>query len=116
MTHTTNVNVPSVLEQRLFGAPISYENKLSKAELRTLFYVGRKLELIACLMPMAAPQARTVKAHKSFGYLMAKDDGRESRLDFEVGQTIVGLSAGNGYYEVKILTADGKVAAHYRLA
>jgi len=112
---TQTVNVPTVLEQRLFSTPITHENKLSKAELRTLFYVGRKLELIACLMPMAAPQSRTVKAHKSFGYLMTRDDGKESRLDFETGQTIIGVSAGNGYYEVKVLTADGEVAAHYRL-
>jgi hypothetical protein len=109
-------NVPTVLEQRLFGTPISYENKLSKAELRTLFYVGRKLELIACHMPMAAPQSRIVQEHKSYGYLMTREDGKESRLDFETGQTIIGVSAGNGYYEVKIMDVDGKtVAAHYRL-
>jgi hypothetical protein len=113
---TQTVNVPTVLEQKLFGTPISYETKLSRAELRTLLYVGRKLELIACYMPMSAPQSRTVKAHKSYGYVMAREDGRDSRLDFEKGQTIVGLSAGNGFYEFKVLDADGKtVAAHYKL-
>jgi hypothetical protein len=47
---------------------------------------------------------------------MAREDGKESRLDFETGQTVIGISAGNGYYEVKIMDADGKtVTAHYRL-
>lgn len=109
-------NVPSVLEQKLFGTPVTFETPLSRAELKALFYVGRKLELIACYMSMVAPQSRTVKAQKSFGYLMAKEDGRESRLDFESGQKIIGVSpAGNGFTEVKIVDADGKVAAHYRL-
>ena len=35
---------------------------ISKRELRSLFYVGRKLELLACYVPMTAPQPRTVKA------------------------------------------------------
>ena len=111
----TTVNVPTVLEQKLFGTPVSYETRLSRAELRTLLYVGRKLELIACYVPMAAPQSRTVKEHKSYGYLMQREDGKESRLDFETGQTIVGISAGNGFYEFKIVDAEGKTAAHYKL-
>jgi len=110
-----NVNVPSVLEQKLFGTPISYESKLSKAELRTLLYVGRKLELIACYVPMNAPQSRTVKAQKSFGYVMEKADGSESRLDFETGQSIIGIHAGNGFYEFKIVDREGSTAAHYKL-
>ncbi len=108
-------NIPTVLEQRLLGTPITYESKLSRRELQTLFYVGRKLELVACYMPMAAPDPRTVTAHRSFGYIMTKPDGRMSRLDFESGQKIVGVSCGNGYSEVKIVDVDGRVAAHYRL-
>jgi hypothetical protein len=38
---------------------------ISKRELRTLFYVGRKLELIGCYMPMAAPKARIVNSQRS---------------------------------------------------
>lgn len=41
---------------------------LSRRELKTLFYVGRKLELIACYVPMTTPKPRTVKAHRSYGY------------------------------------------------
>ena len=91
---------------------------ISKRELRTLFYVGRKLELLACYMPMAAPQPRTVKAQRSYGYDMEKPDGKVSRLDFQTGQRIEAYSpAGNGYTEVIISDPDsfGTVAAHYRL-
>lgn len=35
--------------------------KLSRRELRTLFYDGRKLMLVACLMPMKEASPRTVK-------------------------------------------------------
>lgn len=91
---------------------------LSKRELRTLFYVGRKLELIGCYVPMKEPQPRTVKAHRSYGYDMEKSDGKVSRLDFNPGQRIEAYSpAGNGYTEV-IITDPGPlgiVAAHYRL-
>jgi hypothetical protein len=89
---------------------------ISKRELKALFYVGRKLELIGCYVPMAAPQARTVKAHRSYGYDMEKPDGKVSRLDFQTGQRIEAYSpAGNGYTEVIISDAGGAVAAHYRL-
>ena len=91
---------------------------ISKRELRTLFYVGRKLELIGCYVPMAAPQLRTVKAHRSYGYDMEKPDGKVSRLDFQAGQIVEAYSpAGNGYTEV-IISDPGPlstVAAHYRL-
>jgi hypothetical protein len=83
----TIANVPTVLEQRLFGTSISYENKLSKAELRTLFYVGRRLELIACYVPMAAPQSRIVKEHKSYGgsqVLYRHDERRQYDNNFLV--------------------------------
>lgn len=109
------VNVPTVLEQKLFGTPITSEITLSRRELQTLFYIGRRLELVSCYVPMANPQVRTVAAHKSYGYTMVKDDGRESRLDFERGQKIVGVTAGNGFYEVKIVDANGEVAARYKL-
>jgi len=91
---------------------------ISRRELRTLFYVGRKLELLACYVPMAAPQGRTVKAHRSYGYDMEKPDGKVSRLDFQAGQVIEAYSpAGNGYTEVIITDSDSgrTVAAHYRL-
>jgi hypothetical protein len=91
------------------------ELTLSRRELQTLLYVGRKLELIACYVPMKAAQARTVKAQRSYGYDLLKDDGKVSRLDFESGQKIVGITAGNGFYEVKIVDRDGNIAAHYRL-
>lgn len=91
---------------------------ISKRELKTLFYPGRKLELLACYVPMAAPQARTVKAQRSYGYDMEKPDGKVSRLDFNPGQIIEACSpAGNGYTEVIISDPGplGTVAAHYRL-
>ena len=110
------VNVPTTLEQKLFGTPVTSEIPLSRNELKTVFYVGRKLELIGCYLPMATPQMRTVKAHRSYGYDMTKEDGRVSRLDFETGQRIIGISPiGNGFTEVKIVDAQGNVAAHYRL-
>lgn len=90
--------------------------QLSRNELRTLFYVGRNLELIGCYMPMAAPQSRTVAAHKSYGFEMRKPDGRLSRMDFCTGERIIGISeAGNGFTEVKIVDEKGETAAHYRL-
>lgn len=91
---------------------------ISRRELRTLFYVGRKLELIGCYVPMASPQSRTVKAHRSYGYDMEKSNGKVSRLDFQKGQIIEAYSpAGNGYTEVIITDGDAlrTVAAHYRL-
>lgn len=92
---------------------------LSKRELKTLFYVGRKLELIGCYVPMKnGPEARTVKAHRSYGYDMEKPDGRVSRLDFAPGMKIEAFSdAGNGYTEVVIWDGGslGLAAAHYRL-
>lgn len=91
---------------------------LSKRELKTLFYVGRKLELLACYVPMKEPQARTIKAQKSYGYDMEKPDGKISRLDFNPGQIIEAYSpAGNGYTEIIIRDSDsfGTVAAHYKL-
>lgn len=91
---------------------------ISRRELQTLFYIGRKLELIGCYVPMFAPLPRTVKAHRSYGYDMEKPDGRVSRLDFQKGQIIEAYSpAGNGYTEVIIKDGDalGTVAAHYRL-
>lgn len=91
---------------------------ISRRELKSLFYVGRKLELIGCYVPMAAPQARTVKAHRSYGYDMEKPDGKVSRLDFQTGQIIEAYSpAGNGYTEVIISDNNTlrTVAAHYRL-
>ena len=110
------VNVPTTLEQKLFGTPTTSEIKLSRRELQTLFYVGRKLELIGCYMPMAAPSSRTVSAHKSYGYDMTKEDGRISTLRFEAGNVILGVSPiGNGFTEVKIVDSDGQLAAHYKL-
>ena len=91
---------------------------ISKRELKTLFYVGRKLELIACYVPIKEQQFRTVKAQKSYGYDMEKPDGKVSRLDFQTGQVIEAYSpAGNGYTEVIIHDSDsfGTVAAHYKL-
>ena len=91
---------------------------LSRRELKTLFYVGRKLELIGCYLPMAAPKPRTVKAQRSYGYDMDTPEGKVSRLAFETGQIIEAYSpAGNGYTEVIIRDSNalGSVAAHYRL-
>lgn len=91
------------------------EQSLSRRELKTLFYVGRKLELIACLVPMAAPQAREVAAQRSYGYDMKRADGRISGLRLESGKKIVGVSpAGNGFTEIKIVMPSGEISAHYR--
>src|SRR5258706_13450419 len=92
------MNVPTVLEQRLLGTPMSYETRLSRRELQTLFYVGRKLELIGCYTGPVVNASRTVKEQKSFGYIMTKDDGRPSWMRFEPGNVIIGVSAGNGFY------------------
>lgn len=92
--------------------------KLSRKELQTLFYVGRKLELIGCYVPMDGPKPRTVKAHRSYGYDMETPEGKVSRLSFETGQTIEAFSpAGNGFTEVIIWDPSslGIAAAHYRL-
>jgi hypothetical protein len=91
---------------------------ISRKELKTLFYVGRKLELIGCYVPMTAPKPRTVKAHRSYGYDMETPEGKVSRLDFQSGQIIEAYSpAGNGYTEVIITDSNHlrTVAAHYRL-
>ena len=89
--------------------------KLSRNELKTVFYPGRKLELIACYLPMTAPSARTVFEHKSWGYVMTREDGRRSDLRFESGDQVFGISAGNGFTEVKIIDSEGVWSAHYRL-
>ncbi len=91
--------------------------KLSRNELKTLFFVGRKLELLACYVPMkGGPKPRTVKAHRSYGYDMETLEGKVSRLSFESGQIIEGFSpAGNGFTEVVIWDSAGIAAAHYRL-
>lgn len=91
---------------------------ISRKELKTLFYVGRKLELIGCYLPMAAPKPRTIKAQRSYGYDMETPEGKVSRLDFQTGQIIEAYSpASNGYTEVIISDPDSfhTVAAHYRL-
>jgi hypothetical protein len=91
---------------------------ITRRELKALFFVGRKLELIACYVPMAAPKLRTVKAHRSYGYDMETPEGKVSRLDFQTGQIIEAYApAGNGYTEVIISDSAGLrcVAAHYRL-
>lgn len=89
---------------------------LSRKELQTLFYVGRKLELIGCYVPMSGPKPRTVRAHRSYGYDMETPEGKVSRLDFQRGQVIEGFSpAGNGFTEVVIWDNAGIAAAHYRL-
>ena len=90
--------------------------KLTRNELKTLFYVGRKLELTACLIPMKEVQPRTVKAHRSYGYDMERPDGKVSRLDFETGSTIeADCPAGNGFTKVRIFLSTGELAAEYQL-
>jgi len=93
---------------------------ISRRELKTLFYIGRRLELIGCYVPMAAPQSRVIRAQRShgYGYDMETLEGKISRLDFNPGQIIETYSpAGNGYTEVIIRDSGplGIVAAHYRL-
>jgi len=90
--------------------------ELTRNELKTLFYIGRQLELIGCYVPMKEPQPRTVKEHRSYGFDMLKPDGKVSRMDWIKGGLIEGISpAGNGYTEVIIRDERGEVAAHYRL-
>ncbi len=113
--HTCLECAKAFMEVGIKGEIVS-EIKLSRNELKTLLYVGRQLELVACLMPMAQPQARMVKAQRSYGYDMLRQDGSVSRLDFEAGQQVYGVSpAGNGFTEVVVKMPDGEVAARYRL-
>lgn len=41
---------------------------------------------------LSAPQLRTVKAHRSYGYDMETPDGKVSRLDFQAGQIVEAYS------------------------
>jgi hypothetical protein len=91
------------------------ETKLTRKELKTLFYPGRKMMLIACLIPMREPQPRTVKEQRSFGYVMETAAGKRSEMRHETGQTILGIHEGNGYTEVKIVDENGEVQVHYKL-
>ena len=87
---------------------------ISRKELQKLFHVGRKLELLACYVPMNGAQPRTVKAQRSYGYDMEKADGKVSRLSFETGQRIEVY--GKPFpVEVVIWDTAGIAAAHYRL-
>jgi hypothetical protein len=88
---------------------------ISRNELKTLFHVGRKLELLACYVPMKnGPQPRTVKAQRSYGYDMETSEGKVSRLSFETGQKIEVY--GKPFpVEVVIWDSAGIAAAHYRL-
>lgn len=89
--------------------------KLSRPELRTLFYPGRKLMLVACLVPMKEPSPCTVKTQKSYGYQMTKLNGKTSELRLESGNVIFGGSNGKDFIEVKITDAAGETQAHYKL-
>jgi hypothetical protein len=115
MTNTNTVNVPTVLEQKLLGTPITRDVKLSRAELRSVFYIGRRLELVECYVPMSPPMIRTVKEHKSYGYVMDCGSSKTSYLRFEKGETIIGESFSLGFSAIRIVGADGKTAARYLL-
>ena len=92
MTKQVTVNVPTTLEQKLFGTPLTVDVPISRKQLQSIFYVGRKLQLIACLIPMKEPKPRIVKAHKSYGYILEMPEGRDSHLRFETGDKIYGIS------------------------
>jgi len=89
--------------------------QLTRSELKTLFHVGRKLELVACYLPIKQQEFRTVQAHRSYGYDMARPDGKISTLRFESGNTIDAQSDGTGFQFVSIIDAQGETAAKYRL-
>jgi len=95
----------------------SYEtlNKLTKRDLQSLFYVGRRLRLKDCYMGVVKNQERTVKEQKSYGYIMTCEDGRDSYMRFEPGNYILGKTCGNGYYEIGIYDSDDRLAAKYEL-
>jgi hypothetical protein len=90
---------------------------LSRNELKKLFYVGRRLELIGCYRAMAEPQARTIHAQKSYGYEMLTSDFRLSELRFKMGQKIEGFSNDDdgAITEIVIWDSDLVAATHYRL-
>lgn len=95
--------------------------KLSRKELRTLFYVGRKLKLTHTLLgpvfadDFAQIQAeRVVKSQHSFGYIMETPQG-PSWLRFESGEIIDGEGNGNGFTHITIRSAEGEIAARYQL-
>jgi hypothetical protein len=98
------------------SSPCESLNKLSKRELQSLFYVGRKLRLKDCYLgAVTVNQDRTVMAQKSYGYTLLREDGKNTELRFEAGNYILGKTCGNGYYEVAIYDADGTLAVKYEL-
>lgn len=88
--------------------------KLTRNELKTLFYIGRKLRLIDCLIGPCS-KVRTVKAQKSYGYEMLTDEGKTSFLRFDKGDYVVAESFACGYSKVMIFNSDGTLAAKYEV-
>jgi hypothetical protein len=89
-------------------------NEISRRALATLFYPGRKLRLIDCYTGRC-DQPRTVVEQKSFGYVMARADGKQSEMRFKKGDYILAKGCGNGYYEVSVIDSEDRVAAKYEL-
>ena len=95
---------------------MTQEFRLTRKEFTTLLYTGRKLELIACYLPVTTPQPRIVKAQRSYGFDLERPDGKISRLDGFTGMKFIAVSdGGNGFIEVKLVDNEGNIAAHYKL-
>jgi hypothetical protein len=89
--------------------------KLSKRELQAIFHVGRTLRLVDCYCGKT-DQLRTVAAHKSFGYVMTREDGKQSEMRLTSGDTILGETFSLGFTYVSIIDRDGKLAARYEVS
>jgi hypothetical protein len=97
------------LPAKIEGRPMPKGVKLSRRELQAVFFVGREIALVNCLMG-PTHQKRTVAEQKSFGYVMKTEDGRPSWLRFNAGDEIW---MDNG--KITILGAEGELEAQYQL-
>lgn len=88
--------------------------KLSRRDLHSVFYVGRKLRLVDCYLGKT-DQLRTVAEQRSFGYVMEREDGRKSEMRLSAGDTILGSTFSLGYTHISIIDAQDKLAAKYEL-
>lgn len=109
-----------VLLAKKVSIPVSNKEdiaQLSRAELKTLFHVGRKVKLVNCLLGVPKVQGiRTVLSQHSYGYRFSVEGLPDpSYLRFEGGEKVFGISKGAGFERVRIVTNRGEIAVEYEL-